>query len=167
MFHLYIHAAPIRESLRNLHYRKIKSGILFYEQHPHFFERLACKFPGAIALGTMSITSTQIAVQESFRNAWKYSLGVAIVEIIYLRFTLTGVDWIIQHSILFIILGWVTAILFLILGIFSFLTAYKQQAEKSGITRKQYQQVFPWSKHERIESRPNTILVYMEFLFNQ
>ncbi|HNP24038.1 MAG TPA: LysE family transporter [Panacibacter sp.] len=98
-----------------------------------FLKGWLVSFLGQLPLGTMSITSTQIAVQESFRNAWKYSLGVAIVEIIYLRFTLTGVDWIIQHSILFIILGWVTAILFLILGIFSFLTAYKQQAEKKAV----------------------------------
>lgn len=81
----------------------------------------------------MSITSTQIAVQENFRNAWKYSFGVAVIEIIYLRLTLSGVDWILQHKLLFIILGWITVVLFLVLGIISFITAFKQQAEKKAV----------------------------------
>lgn len=98
-----------------------------------FFKGWLLSFLGQLPLGTMSITSTQIAVQESFRNAWKYSLGVALVEIIYLRLTLTGVDWILQHSILFIILGWTTVILFLILGFISFFAAFKQRAEKKAV----------------------------------
>src|SRR5215471_12527292 len=49
-----------------------------------FFIGWLVSFLGQLPLGTMSITSTQIAVQENFRNAWKYALGVAIVEIIYL-----------------------------------------------------------------------------------
>lgn len=98
-----------------------------------FFKGWLVSFLGQLPLGTMSITSTQIAVQESFRNAWKYSLGVALVEIIYLRLTLTGVDWILQHSILFIILGWTTVVLFLVLGFISFVAAFKQRAEKKAV----------------------------------
>lgn len=90
-------------------------------------------FLGQLPLGTMSITSTQIAVQESFRNAWKYAIGVAIVEIIYLRLTLSGVDWIIQHKLFFEILGWLTVVVFLTLGILSFITAEKQQKEKKAL----------------------------------
>jgi len=98
-----------------------------------FMEGWLVSFLGQLPLGTMSITSTQIAVQESFRNAWKYSFGVAIVEIIYLRLTLSGVDWILQHKLLFIILGWTTVVLFLVLGIVSFVTAFKQHTEKKAV----------------------------------
>ncbi len=90
-------------------------------------------FLGQLPLGTMSITSTQIAVQESFRNAWKYAVGVAIVEIIYLRLTLSGVDWIIQHKLFFEILGWLTVVVFLALGILSFITAEKQKKEAKAL----------------------------------
>jgi threonine/homoserine/homoserine lactone efflux protein len=95
-----------------------------------FFIGWLVSFLGQLPLGTLSITSTQIAVQENFRNAWKYAIGVALVEIIYLRLTLSGVNWIIQHQLFFIILGWLTVIVFLILGIASIITARRQQQQE-------------------------------------
>ena len=90
-------------------------------------------FLGQLPLGTMSITSTQIAVQENFKHAWRYAIGVAIVEIIYLRLTLFGVSWIMDHKLLFQVLGWLTVAVFLILGIVSFITARKQQTDKKAL----------------------------------
>src|SRR5215216_3119528 len=78
-----------------------------------FFIGWLVSFLGQLPLGTMSITSTQIAVQENFTNAWKYALGVAIVEIIYLRLTLSGLGWIIRHELFFVIVGWLTVAVFL------------------------------------------------------
>lgn len=98
-----------------------------------FFKGWIVSFLGQLPLGTMSITSTQIAVQENFRRAWHYSLGVAIVEIIYLRLTLSGVDWIMQHKVLFIILGWLTVVLFVVLGAASFISAFRQQKERKAL----------------------------------
>jgi len=90
-------------------------------------------FLGQLPLGTISITATQIAVQENFRNAWKFSIGVTIIEIAYLRAVLSGVDWIMDHQLFFSILGWLTVILFLVLGIFSFNAARKQQQDKKAL----------------------------------
>ena len=90
-------------------------------------------FLGQLPLGTMSITATQIAVQENFGNAWKYSLGVALVEVIYLRLVLSGVDWIMQHKVFFAVLGWLTVVVFLVLGIFSFMAARKQPDNKKAL----------------------------------
>lgn len=98
-----------------------------------FFIGWLVSFLGQLPLGTMSITSTQIAVQENFRNAWKYALGVAIVEIIYLRLTLSGVGWIIQHELFFIIVGWLTVTVFLVLSVTSFIAARKQDEEKKAL----------------------------------
>src|SRR5215210_6573911 len=98
-----------------------------------FFIGWMVSFLGQLPLGTMSITSTQIAVQENFTNAWKYAIGVALVEIIYLRLTLSGVNWIIQHEIFFLVLGWLTVIVFLILGVASLLSARKQEQEKKAL----------------------------------
>ena len=42
-------------------------------------------FLGQLPLGTMSLTATQIAVEENFKNAWKYAIGVTIIETVYLR----------------------------------------------------------------------------------
>jgi threonine/homoserine/homoserine lactone efflux protein len=92
-----------------------------------FFIGWLVSFLGQLPLGTLSITSTQIAVQENFSNAWKYAIGVALVEIIYLRLTLSGVNWIVQHQTFFIVLGWLTVVVFLTLGVASILSARKQE----------------------------------------
>ena len=87
-------------------------------------------FLGQLPLGNMSFTSTQIGLQEGFAKAWQFAFGVAIVEMINLRFALTGMEWVVAHKILFQILGWLTVIMFLILGVFAFITANKQKGEK-------------------------------------
>ena len=97
---------------------------------PVFILGLILSFLGQLPLGTMSMTATQIAVQENFRNAWKYSFGVAVVELVYLRFVLSGMQWIIEHQNLLDIFNWVTVFLFLVLGVVSFITAQKQEAGK-------------------------------------
>src|ERR1700676_1707786 len=90
-------------------------------------------FLGQMPLGTISMTATQIAVQENFRNAWKYSSGVALVEIVYLRLVLSGMQWIVEHQLVFIIFNWVTIIFFVIFGVISFITAHKQQRGKKAL----------------------------------
>lgn len=90
-------------------------------------------FLGQLPLGTMSITAAQISVEESFKDAWKYALGVALIEVVYLRLILSGVHWIVQHRQLFIILGWITVFFFFVLGIASFIAAYRQKGEKKAL----------------------------------
>ncbi len=90
-------------------------------------------FLGQLPLGTMSITSTQIAVEENFRNAWRYTFGVAIVEVIYLRITLSGVDWIIQHPFFYKTLGWLTVVFFAALAVLSFMSVKKDAPEKKAL----------------------------------
>jgi threonine/homoserine/homoserine lactone efflux protein len=98
-----------------------------------FFLGWLLSFLGQLPLGTISITATQIAVQENFSNAWKYIIGVVIIEMFYLRIVLSGVDWIMDHKLFFSVLGWLTVLLFLILGIWSFATARKQRQDKKAL----------------------------------
>ena len=90
-------------------------------------------FLGQLPLGNMSFTSTQICIQEGFAKAWQFAIGVAIVEMIYLRFALTGMDWVVNHRVWFMALGWLTVVMFFILGILAFLTARKQEGEKKAL----------------------------------
>ncbi len=90
-------------------------------------------FLGQLPLGNMSFTATQICIQEGVKKAWQYAIGVAIVEMIYLRFALTGMDWVVQHKQVFIGLGWLTVAMFLVLGIMAFHTARKSGDEKKTI----------------------------------
>jgi hypothetical protein len=87
-------------------------------------------FLGQLPLGNISFTSTQICVQESPVKAWQFALGAAIVEMLYLRFALTGMDWVVQHRTWFIAIGWLTVVMFGILGVLAFRTAGKTGPEK-------------------------------------
>ena len=90
-------------------------------------------FLGQLPLGNMNLTATQLSVQENLRNAWKYGLGIVLVEIIYLRLALTGMDWVVEHKQLFAIMGWLTVIVFLVLGVLAFIMARKQISAKKGL----------------------------------
>lgn len=87
-------------------------------------------FLGQLPLGNMSFTSTQIGLQEGFTKAWQFAFGATIIEMIYLRFALTGMEFVVEHNIWFQLLGWLTVIMFLVLGVLAFITANKQKVEK-------------------------------------
>jgi len=98
-----------------------------------FFVGSLISFLGQLPLGNMNLTATQLSVQENYRNAWKYGLGIVLVEIIYLRLALTGMDWVVEHKQLFAIMGWITVIVFVVLGVLAFVMARKQTSAKKGL----------------------------------
>jgi threonine/homoserine/homoserine lactone efflux protein len=98
-----------------------------------FFLGLILSFLGQLPIGMISITATQIAVQESFYNAWKYSFGVALIEMIYLRLVLYGVQWIMYKSLIYFIFNLITVLFFVILGIVGFISAGKQDRNKKAL----------------------------------
>ena len=100
-----------------------------------FFVGALISFLGQLPLGNMNLTATQLSVQENYRNAWKYGLGIVLVEIIYLRLALTGMDWVVEHKVLFTIMGWLTVIVFVVLGVLAFVMAQKQSSAKKGLLR--------------------------------
>jgi threonine/homoserine/homoserine lactone efflux protein len=97
------------------------------------FIAFGISFLGQIVLSNMNISATQLSVQEGFSKAWQFGFGVAIVEIIYLRFALTGMDWVAQHKVIFKTMGWLTVVMFFALGIAAFISAKKQTKEKKGV----------------------------------
>ena len=98
-----------------------------------FFVGALISFLGQLPLGNMNLTATQLSVQENYRNAWKYGLGIVLVELLYLRFALTGMDWVVEHKVIFTIMGWITVIVFVGLGVLAFVMARKQTTEKKGL----------------------------------
>lgn len=98
-----------------------------------FFTGMLISFLGALPLGTLNITAMQISIYENYRNAIKFALGACLVEIIYVRLSLTGIDWVMRHQTLFYILEWATVGLFVILAISSFVAAAKPRGEDKNI----------------------------------
>jgi threonine/homoserine/homoserine lactone efflux protein len=98
-----------------------------------FFTGSLISFLGQLPFGNMNLTATQLGVQESLINAWKYAAGIVIVELIYLRLALAGMDWVVAHRQIFIILGWATVVVFMALGVLGFILARRQTKEKKGL----------------------------------
>ncbi len=98
-----------------------------------FFTGMLVSFLGQLPLGNVNITATQLTVQENNRNAWKFAFGLAVVEVAYVRLVLTGLDWVLANKTVFKIIGGVSVILFLVLGVASLWSAQKQGAEKKGL----------------------------------
>lgn len=98
-----------------------------------FFVGSLVSFLGQLPLGNMNLTATQLSIQESYRSAWLYGAGIVLVEIIYLRLALTGMDWVVEHKQLFAVMGWLTVIVFIVLGILAFVMANKQTGTKKGL----------------------------------
>lgn len=98
-----------------------------------FLTGSAISFAGQLPLGNLAVTATQIGAEESLKNAWRYALGVALVEIVYLRLSLAGVGWLSSNPNFFKILEWTTVFVFTLLGCISFVSAVKAPPEKKGI----------------------------------
>ncbi len=81
----------------------------------------------------MNIVATQISVEEGVKKAWQYALGVAIMEIFYLRLALSGINWVVEHAMLFKIITWLTVVFFFAIGIATLLSTRKQTADKKGV----------------------------------
>ncbi|HEY4148123.1 MAG TPA: LysE family transporter, partial [Chitinophagaceae bacterium] len=81
----------------------------------------------------LNISAMQIAVEENTKSAWRFALGVALVEILYVRVSLRAMGWVTAHQGLFRLLEWITVVLFLVLATSSFLAARKKTGEKKNL----------------------------------
>ncbi len=101
---------------------------------PVLFAGFGISILGQLPLGNLNVAATQIGVEENFKNAWLFSIGVAIVEVIYLRLGLNSSKWMLKNETLFNAMSWITVVLFYTLGFFSIRKAIKQkEKEKKGL----------------------------------
>lgn len=101
---------------------------------PVLFAGFGVSFLGQLPLGNLNVAATQIGVEESIKKAWIFSIGVALVEVIYLRIALNSSGWILRNKTMFTYLSWATVILFFVLGLLSIRKALKQsEPEKKGL----------------------------------
>jgi threonine/homoserine/homoserine lactone efflux protein len=70
---------------------------------------------GTLPLGTLNITSMQISLQETYLQAIYFILGILLVEIIYVRITLLGIEKTINNQKLKTILKTISIIIMLLM----------------------------------------------------
>lgn len=84
---------------------------------------LLISFLGSLPLGTLNVAAMQIGIQESITDAVYFSLGSLLVEMIYVRISLMGVDWVRKQEKLMKAMEWFTLIIILALAAGSFIAA--------------------------------------------
>ena len=98
-----------------------------------FMTGMLISFLGTLPPGSLNISAMQVAVEESVRNALRFALGVALVEVLYVRLSLQAVHWVEAHQPVFRVLEWVTVLLFVVLAASSFISAGKKAGEKKNL----------------------------------
>lgn len=88
---------------------------------------------GTLPLGTLNIISMQLSAAEGYIQAGLFALGVAIVEIIYVRISLVGMDWVRKRKNLFKWLDWIAVSIVAALAIANFIAASKPHASHNAI----------------------------------
>ena len=96
-----------------------------------FFWGMLVSFLGSLPLGTLNVAAMQISVQESIQNAIYFSLGSLFVEMIYVRLSLVGINWIRKQKKLFRWMEWITLAIVLALAAGSFIAAMEPHHAKN------------------------------------
>lgn len=86
---------------------------------------LGISFLGSLPLGTLNIAAMQIGIQESIKDALWFSFGSLFVEMIYVRISLVGIDWVRKQQRLMKAMEWITLAIITALAIGSFIAASK------------------------------------------
>ncbi len=90
-------------------------------------------FLGSLPLGTLNVAAMQIGIQESVKNAVYFSLGSLLVEMIYVRISLVGVDWIRRQEKLMKAMEWFTLINIIALATGSFMAAASKAGDAKNV----------------------------------
>jgi threonine/homoserine/homoserine lactone efflux protein len=73
----------------------------------------------------------QISVQEGIKNAFYFSLGSLLIEMIYVRISMVGINWIRKQKKLFRWMEWITLGIVIALAIGSFIAAMQPNHPKN------------------------------------
>jgi len=96
-----------------------------------FFWGMMVSFLGSLPLGTLNVAAMQISVQEGVRHAINFSLGSLLTEMIYVRISLVGINWVRKQKTLFKWLEWITLCIVVALAVGSFIAATKEHHAKN------------------------------------
>jgi threonine/homoserine/homoserine lactone efflux protein len=98
-----------------------------------FFWGMMISFLGSLPLGTLNVAAMQIGIQESIKDAMYFSFGSLLVEMVYVRISLVGIDWVRKQGKLMKAMEWITFGIVLALATGSFISASKGGGEAKNV----------------------------------
>lgn len=107
-----------------------------------FIWGLIVSFLGSLPLGTLNVAAMQISISESIGNAVWFSLGSLLVEVIYVRISLVGINWVRKQKKLFKWMEWIALAIVVALAIGSFIAASSPHQEKNVMLDNQLHRFF-------------------------
>lgn len=88
-----------------------------------FFWGMLISFLGTLPMGTLNVTAMQIGIQENIENALLFALGSLTVEMIYVRISLVGIDWVSRQAKLMRAMQWIMLAIIISLAVGSIMAA--------------------------------------------
>lgn len=86
---------------------------------------------GALPLGTLNMAALQIAISEGWRPALHFTLGVVMVEMIYVRVSVVAIAWVRKHIAWLQYFDYAALLILVVLAAGSFYAALHPVAGKS------------------------------------
>jgi threonine/homoserine/homoserine lactone efflux protein len=94
---------------------------------------LVISFLGSLPLGTLNIAAMQIGIQESIAEALWFSFGSLLVEMVYVRISLIGIDWVRRQDKLMKAMEWITLAIIVALAVGSFISAARGGGDQKNV----------------------------------
>lgn len=86
---------------------------------------------GTLPLGTLNIAAMQVSISEGIMEGIYFALGVAMVEVLYVRLSVVGISWIMKNAKLLRYMEWAAVMIVIALAAGSFWAALQPSEEKS------------------------------------
>ena len=98
-------------------------------------------FLGSLPLGTLNVAAMQIGIYEGVRNALYFSFGSLLVEMLYVRISLVGINWLQKQQRLMEVMQWVTFGIIVLLAFGSFYAAIKTSGGSQNVNANPYENI--------------------------
>src|SRR5664279_3275768 len=96
-----------------------------------FFWGMFISLLGTLPLSTLNVTAMQISLQEGVRNAMYFSVGTLLTEMIYVRISLVGINWVRKQKKLFTWMEWITIAIVVAFAAGSFYAASQEHSAEN------------------------------------
>ncbi len=96
-----------------------------------FLWGLMISFLGTLPMGTLNIMGMQLSIEEGIKQAYLFSAGVILVEMIYVRISLVGINWVRRQEKLMRWMQWITLAIVVFLAAGSIIAALYPSEEKN------------------------------------